>query len=507
MSDVSDDGEPGAGTGRDEGVGASVPGIDDVIRENLNDDVNVTDTGNGQLLVDMYGHLVRYVVDTGRWYVWNGVHWEEDSDQNLKVFGLTQAVIRHLRREAEQTRGENDTEDARERRVRHVMAFESVDRRSNMIKIARTDHRVQVDEESFDVANNLLVCKNGVVNLDTGELRPGRPEDMLSRCCGVEYDPHAESAELKLFTETFIPEEEDQNFVFAVLGHALRGGNPLRLLPIFYGDTTSGKSQLFAALHKVLGTYVCAIGASVFRGNLDDKPRPDLVKAMFTRVAYATEASKSWALHADQVKRLTGGDALPYRNLYQGIVNKVPRFTPMMITNEFPRITNADWATKKRILAVHFDRSLDPGKEDPRVKERFLNDQECLRAILATLVRGARTELDPTRVPDKYALATMSARGDIDHTDEFLSWMNEEDFLGELPPDAPATTYVKTSELHACYRYWLEKFGDKVDRADQLSLKGLGLSLKEKGWQSTRSAGTRWLGKTLINVPEWIRMS
>lgn len=482
------------------------PGIDEVIRLNHDDDVNVTDTGNGQLLVDLYGQLIRYVVDTGRWYVWNGVHWQEDSEQNLKVFGLTQAVIRTLRAEAERAR-DNDAPGDQERRVARVMSFEEVGKRNAMIKIARSDARVQVQEDDLDREPNLLVCKNGVVDLDTGKLRPGRPEDMLSRCCGVEYDPHAESPELKLFLETFLPVEEDQRFVFTVLGHSLRAGNAPRLMPIFFGETTSGKSQLFAALHKVLGTYVCAVGSSVFRGNLDDKPRPDLVKAMFTRIAYATEASKSWALHADQVKRLTGGDALPYRNLYQGIVNKIPRFTPMIVTNDFPRITNADWATKKRILAIHFDRSLDPVQEDPRVKERFLSDEDCLRAILAALVEGARTPLDPTKVPDKYALATMNARGDIDHTDEFLAWMTEEDFLGNAPWDAPASTCVKTSELHACYRYWLDKFGDKVDQADRLSLKALARSLKEKGWESTRSAGTRWVGKRLMNVPEWIKMS
>lgn len=490
-------------------VAGSVPGIGEVIAENLRDDVNVTDTGNGQLLVDLYGHLLRYATDSDRWYVWNGTHWEEETDRALRVFALTQAVVRHLRAEAERNHGEDDTDEQRERRVARVMSLEAVDKRNAMIKVARTDARVQVEEEDFDVAPQLLVCRNGVVDLDTGELRSARPEDMLSRCCAVAYDPVATSPELDVFLETFLPVEEDQRFVFAVLGHALRAGNPHRLLPIFYGDTTSGKSQLFAALHRLLGSYVCTIGSSVFRGNLDDKPRPDLVKAMFTRIAFATEASKSWALHADQVKRLTGGDPLPYRNLYQGIVNKLPRFTPMMVTNEFPRITNADWPTKRRILALHFDRSVERGREDPSFKERFTRDENCLRALLTRLVTGARDDImtDPTLIPQKYVLATMNARGDIDHTDEFLAWMTDEGYLADAPPSVAATTCVRTGELHACYRYWLDKYGDNVDRSDRLSLKGLSRSLQEKGWESTRSAGTRWVGKVLTGVPEWIKFS
>lgn len=339
--------------------------INDIIALNSHDDEQITDLGMSLVLVGTFGHLIRYAVDTGKWFVWTGGRWEEDSEQNVKVFGLTQAAIREMR---DRVLTWDDESGARQRGLQQVNGYEGVKKRTAVITTCAADPRVQVHEEDFDARLNEIVAGDKVINLDTLDARRGAPSDMNARSCGVDYDPRARSPLLDQYLETFIPEPEDQRFIFALLGNALRVGNRSRTFPIFWGDSTSGKSQLFAALHRALGSYICTVGSGVFRGNLDDKPRPDLVAAMYTRIAYASEASKSWALHADQIKRLTGGDALPYRNLYRGVVNKIPRFTPMLVTNVMPRITGADAPTKRRIVVIHFDRSLDPRKEDPLIK-------------------------------------------------------------------------------------------------------------------------------------------
>lgn len=479
--------------------------INEIIALNEDDEQQITDLGMSLLLVGTFGHLIRYAVDTGKWFIWTGGRWEEDSEQNVKVFALTQAAIRAKREEVLTWDDENN---ARQRGLQQVTSFEGVKKRTAIITTTAADPRVQVYEEDFDAALNEIVAGDRVINLDTLEVRRGQPSDMNARSCGVSYDAGATSPLLDQYLETFLPEPEDQRFVFALLGNALRVGNRSRTLPIFWGDSTSGKSQLFAALHKALGSYICTVSSSIFRGNLDDKPRPDLVAAMYTRIAYASEASKSWALHADQIKRLTGGDALPYRNLYRGVVNKIPRFTPMLVTNVMPRITGADGPTKRRIIVVHFDQSLDPEREDPRIKERFLTDERTLQALLARVVAGAADDIlqDITRVPKRFTLATMSARGDVDHTDEFITWIKEEGYLTTVEGVA-ASQCVKASDLHALYTHWLRKYGDDIDKKDTLSLKALNTALREKGWESALSAGTRWVGQKLAeNLPLWVRM-
>lgn len=468
------------------------------------DTTQVTDTANGQLYAETLHGVVRYVVDEDRWLTWNGNVWQRDAKTDVKALALTRLVIDARRDQAIAL--EDDA--ARERALRNVAALEGVRKRTDILRAASLEPRLQLDGTDLDATDADLVVANGTVNLDTGELRPSRPDDLNSRACVAAYVGEAGlqrgyAPELDLFEDTFIPDPQDRRYVYALLGYALRGGNPRRLFPIFWGPTTTGKSQLFVALDRLLGDYASAIGPSVFRGNLDDRPRPDMVNAMPTRLAVASEASEAWALHADQVKRLTGGEPLPYRNLHAGVVKRVPRFTPVVVCNEFPRITGADAATKKRIIAVHLDRELAPGKEDPAVKQRFMADPRTYEGLLARLVAGAVDDVldDATQIPERYVLGTMKARASVDHLDAFIEWASEDNgYLVPVPPDGPlpASATAKASQLFGLYVHWATKYASDVEKRDRLGSKGFSQALRGRGWEQATSAGRRWTGWRLV---------
>lgn len=486
--------------------------VADLVAANILDPRNLTEVGLGARLVDEFGDQIRFLTDARRWLVWGQHGWTSDDERASLTYGLVASVLRIERARALELNDENGARDAA---LRTIASFETVRKRRAILEHAATDPRIACNEPQLDQSPAEIVALNGVVNLDTGELRRVRPGDMTSLCVAVEYDPRAVergyAPELDTYLDTFLPDIIDQRFVFAVLGDSLRAGNARRWLPIFWGETTTGKSQLFAALHQMLGSYMVAVGSSIFRGNLDDKPRPDLVAAIPRRLAYAQEASPSWALHADQVKRLTGGDVLPYRQLYGALVNRPPAFTPILVTNSLPRITGSDPALKRRILAVPFDRSLDPGTEDPRIRAEFVGraaggeHARVGRALLALLVRGAS---DPIlgEVPERYALATLNARAGLDHLDEYLLWLEEDRITVKLADDAPASSAIRSNELYATYRYWLKKVAGRIDRADELGRNQFVRSMRDRGWTQVRSDGSRWLGVGLApNAPVEIR--
>lgn len=489
------------------GTAGSGPSLAQVIAANAADHIFFTDKGNGRRFAELYRNIVRYVVDRDQWVIRTDPHWVVDESQ-LLVFALTGGVIRQIREEGLLPAGTDETEDERRERFEgFAMRTEAEGARLRMISCAREHPELVVHEDDLDADPDLVATPSGVVNLLTGEARGARPDDLCTRVVAVDLDAKATSPLLDQYLETFMPDPEDQRVLFAVLGTILRGGNPSRLFPIFLGGTTSGKSQLISALDKLLGDYICTINASVFRGNLDDKPRPDLVRAMHHRVAYAVEASKIWELHADQVKRITGGDGVPYRNLYSQSVEKVPRFTPLIVTNEMPRVKGADQAFKRRMLTIRFDRTLPPELEDTRIKERFINDPGCQRALLARIVAGARDELlrDGIRwtlMPTKYAEATMDSFGQLDHVDEFIEWLKDREVLEVVDMSETAASHcAKATELHEWYTVWIKKHGSKQDRSEALNLKEFGSALRERGWTSKASAGVRWLGVRLTAAP------
>jgi len=484
----------------------TVPTAQEIIALNDADEINSSDKGNARRFALLYRDVIRYVMDRDQWLVWNGRHWEPDEGR-LRVIALTAGVTRAIRQEVEATAPGDDPDDprsARNRLARHAFTTESLPSKRRMVDLAATEPGIQVTEEQLDSDPNQLVASNCTVDMLTGKCTLTKSSDLNTRCVRVPYDEDAKSPLLTQYLETFMPEPAGQEVLFALLGTALRGGNPSRLLPFILGHTTSGKSQLVAALDRLLGPYVCTVGSTIFRGNLDDKPRPDLVRAMYTRIAYAVEASKVWELHADQVKRITGGDAVPYRDLYSKVVEATPRFTPLIVTNEMPKIKGADPALKRRCLVVRFDRTLPPEKEDTTIKERFIHDERCLQALLARVVRGASSELMRNGVrwdliPSKFALDTITAFGQMDNIDEFLMWMRDEGHLVEDDDDLAMMHSARVSSVHGWYAHWISKHGDKMDKSEALNLTKFNASLRERGWQSAVSNGTRWMGKRLLS--------
>ncbi len=472
-----------------------------LIAANTQDEILLTDTGNGHVFVELYRDVVRYNPDERRWFLRQHHLWVPDTDDGDGAFALTQGVTRALRRDAE-NRFVDDT-DGLNNYLRAIARCESVGNRRAMLRVASADPRIRVDIDDLDAVPYELATPSGVVDLRDGSFREPNATDMHSRFTVVDYDPDATSPLLDEFLDVFIPDAAERRYVFAVLGSALVGGNMHRMMPIFWGPSTSGKSQLFTGIHNVLGSYSAVIGSSVFRGNLDDRPRPDLVSAMGARLVWASEASRSWALHADQIKRLTGGEPLPYRNLFAGVVMRVPRFTPALVTNVFPRIVGADDPLKRRICVVHMNRFLTKAQEDPAKRDAFLRDEGCRRALLAALVAGARDSdlLKVSKWPSRFVQAQVAAVDDIDHIKDFLDWAFEDGYLERVPVQRQHTTsnsaYAKVSDVHALYNYWAHKHGDNVDKHDRLGRKQFGETLRERGWETVASAGTRWMGITL----------
>jgi len=461
-----------------------------------------TDLGNGLRFTRIHGHRVRYVARDKAWLIWDGNVAAPNHDG--LAFEMTRDVIADLYRFAEvrpADMGDEAFEAYRQRWGQWANKSESVDRRVAMLKSAETNRHVVLDVNDLDPDPHALNTPSGLLDLRTGEIRTTRFADLCTRITNVPYDPAVrDSAELDLFFETFMPDEDDQRFTFALLGRALHGGNLTRVFPIILGGTTSGKSQLLTLMHDILGTYASAVGPSVLRGNLDDKPRPDLIKAMHTRLAIATEASKKWVLHADQIKRLTGGDPLPYRGMYgKEIIETIPRFTPVLVTNELPSIPDADAALKRRIAVLAFDRSLPPERVDPAVKDRFQTCPRTRQAVLTRLVEGARDRWSESlsNMPTRYMLATLGALGDLDHVGQFIQWITDDGALTVVTDEVSLRQCIRLKDLYGWYRHWLRDYAGPDERGAEVSYKDFNRRLRDVGWESGDAGGARWKGRAL----------
>ncbi|MFO1153927.1 MAG: hypothetical protein U1E42_09750 [Rhodospirillales bacterium] len=132
-----------------------------------------TDEYLARRFVDAAAGAIRYTPAWGKWHRFDGAYWREDETMTTRA-----AVRLFLAAEAERAREGG----AGQRLVDHIL---SAGRIAAIEVLARCDQRAATAVAAWNADPWLLATPGGTVDLRTGELRPGRPEDLISRCTTV----------------------------------------------------------------------------------------------------------------------------------------------------------------------------------------------------------------------------------------------------------------------------------------------------------------------------------
>src|SRR5205823_3085467 len=103
------------------------------------------------------------------------------------------------------------------------------------LTLAGTEPGIVATPDDLDADPFLLNCRNGTLDLRSGELRPHDPADLLTKMTGAEYRPGAAGAEFARFLERVQPDPEMRGYLARLTGHALEGRVVSHILPIHYG--------------------------------------------------------------------------------------------------------------------------------------------------------------------------------------------------------------------------------------------------------------------------------
>jgi len=402
------------------------------------------DAGNAQRLVHLHGDDMRWVPALRSWRCWDGRRWARDSDGQAERWAMD--TVAALRREA------NKLFDRDADRGAKMLAFAtrsgSAGRIAAMLELAKKQRGMTMAAAAFDADPRMLVCRNGVVVLgdDGVTFRPHHRDDYGTRLVNVDYDPDAEAEEWAEFIEVKAPDPEVRRYLHKLAGYSIIGGNPRQKIVLLIGRTHTGKSTFGKVLMDVLGRdYAGTFNLTVLRARQDESPSAELVDVIFKRFLFVSEASKAWELHADQIKRVTGGDRMKARPLYVNeFVERVPDFTAWMATNNAPTINGADKALWRRLVAVPFDIAHDVDSADPDLERRIVGDEAA--GVLAWLVEGWRLYITDglDDMPAAVVETTMRLRESLN---PFDAW------LGECCEQG-ADYRVPSADLWESYREW-----------------------------------------------------
>lgn len=400
---------------------------------------NNTDLGNAEHFIGLFGDLVRYDHRRGRWLLWDGNIWEPDSDEKVRRMAIDSA--RDRARVAIEVKDLTE----RSRALKWAIGNESNKRVSDCLSLTRSLLPVASKGEQWDKIENVIACPNGIVDLTTGELRGGRPEDCITMKARVAFDPLAKAPRWNRFIgEIFENNQEVMDYVRLALGYSIGTSTKEQVLFFCFGTGSNGKSVLFRVIREVLGNYAHSVPEQTFQVQQGGATN-DIAAAEHKRFIVSAETMAAKRINEARLKAWSGEDEISARFLYKEFVTFKPVGKIWLFLNEKPVVEDDSRGFWRRVRLIPFTKTFEGVEVDEGLIDALRLE---LPGILAWLVRAHHDwrKQGLKKVPPIIQEATNVFQAESDPLADFISERCEDNYAGE----------IKASTLYAAYRQWAE---------------------------------------------------
>lgn len=426
--------------------------------------------GDGELYKALHRGKFVFCKTRNMWLKWAGHHWVEDImdeavsaveavaeayegeaaaikktlpeiKDNQVVKGMT-ALVEALENRANQLRGNN--------------------RRQACLEFAHTSAgAIAISGNEIDSNHLLLGCANGVVNLETGKFRPGRPEDWILKASPhpwVDLNHPCERFE-KAVASCMADDDQMAEFLQRLFGMSISGKVVEKKFPVFIGPHgDNGKTTIMEAVSYAVGPLGGPVSSDMLVSGYKPSSSgidPSMMALKGLRIAYASETEDNAKVSAVRVKVMTGKDTLTARSPYdKRQTDFEPTHTLFLLSNFKLRADTEDAAFWNRIIYIPFNIKfvMNPEAENERQADPYLDDalREEASGILAWLVRGyLKWRSVGLKIPQKVIDESKRTRDELDYFGSFIEECCikvEDDEIG-----------IGSSQLYHFFVKWYQK--------------------------------------------------
>jgi len=343
--------------------------------------------------------------------------------------------------------------------------------------------------EDYDNHPDLLNCKNGVLDLRSGEMKPHSKDYKFTYSLPVDYNPKANPSPWVNFLHQ-VCGAEMTDFLQMAVGYSLTGHTWEEILFYIFGPTRSGKGTFTETILKMFGHDPIATEADfeTFTANRDGNTQNfDLAGLKPCRFVAASESNKHNALNPAKIKQMTGGNSIRCAFKHRSHFTYRPQFKIWLSSNHPVNVDVDDLAAWARLRVINFPHSF-LGKEDKTLKRR-LGEPQVLTGVLRWAVEGAKrwyANNNGLPLPQAVADATEAQRTAQDFVQQFLDEMCA----------AGDGIVTPSGQLHRVYKEWANDNGitPKHQRLFSQSLEGKGFELARRYINGTRKRCVVGLG-------------
>ena len=368
---------------------------------------------------------LRYNHDIKRWFIWSAHRWHEDRKQ--RVVEMVLAFCREL--------GDSAT-------------LQKIRFAKNVEEAARTQIEVATDNKDWDADPWMLGTPGGVIDLISGNLRPGLPEDMISKTVAV---TPAERANCPRWVR-FLDEALDHNpetiaYFQRFCGYSLTGVTREEALLYIAGKPGTGKGTACRTILALMRDYAMPVPVSMFTDAGWRAQEYYRAQLLGKRMIMAAEPEKGAKWSDAFVNEITGGDRITGRHPTGQPFAIDPEFKLVIQGEQVPELKSVATGLRRRLGILPFE--VQPAEPDPNLKEILRSEYP---GVLRWMIDGCRQwqarRLDPpaevkNAVDAYFALQDRMARWIDDCCDRW-----------------PAAR-VKPSELRASFNAWADRNGEE----------------------------------------------
>ena len=290
---------------------AHVLHAEDIFGADAADDV-LTEAGAAERFTRRHGDTLRFDHRRNSWLLRDAHRWRPDAD--AAVYRLALDFARVWQQEAFATITDRDR---RERVIKFTLKLERKDALGNMLALARTMKPIADSGDGWDADPWLLACPNGVLDLRTGIIRHGDPDDRIRMSTAAPFDAEADCPRWTQFVdEIFGGDSELTGFVQRAVGYSLSGITSEQVLFLGYGTGSNGKGTFANTLKRALGDYAFNMPFATIEMRDRASIPNDLAALMGRRFVIASETNDGSRLNEARVKALTGCDPITARFLH-----------------------------------------------------------------------------------------------------------------------------------------------------------------------------------------------
>jgi putative DNA primase/helicase len=315
--------------------------------------------------------------------------------------------------------------------------------------------------------------------------------DYITALLPVVFDPRATCPKWDGFLLEYMPDDDRRRTLQVFTGLALLGV-PIQRLMFHYGTGANGKSVFLETVSRVMGTSfaVSMPAESISGGGARNAggASPDIVRLFGKRFLRVSELPPGRPVDIELVKRLTGGENIAVRGLYEGYFEFLPRAKAHWSGNDKPTMDGSDYAIFRRLLLMHW--SVTVPEHRRRDIELVVGDFiEEAPGILNWMIAGALDYLaNGLFVAEAVAADTEEYRQEMDPVGQFFA---------ACVVEAPGEK-VQADRFFQSYNAWAQ-----VNGVNEMKSSNKFGRLAKRRYRKTETGGRNfYLDIALDKVPE-----